>query len=190
MRGDCQALTKTLARSSEYCITGLDDVMTDEPDQHLLDRQITRFKNMAKTPRRGASHQDSNAPAHFVPLAVIIDEYDGVLGQYISATGADDVVVTMPVTVDVAREGKQKFFVAVAVTTAFDGPEALSDEIERTAPKGHRPVFAWVPANLFGCNDFGIFIDEVPIGEVLKNSLVNEVIEQAAIEATVVALGK
>ena len=35
---------------------------------------------MAKTPRRGASHQDSNAPAHFVPLAVIIDEYDGVLG--------------------------------------------------------------------------------------------------------------
>jgi len=96
----------------------------------------------------------------------------------------------MPVTVDVAREGKQKFFVAVAVTTAFDDPEALSDEIERTVPKGHRPVFAWVPANLFGRDDFGIFIDEVPIGEVLKNSLVNEVIEQAAIEATVVALGK
>ena len=103
--------------------------------------------------------------------------------------GAGDVVVTMPVTVDVAREGKQKFFVAVAVTTAFDDPEALADEIERTAPKGHRPVFAWVPANLFGRDDFGIFIDEVPIGEVLKNSLVNEVIEQAAIEATVVALG-
>ena len=145
---------------------------------------------MVKTTKRGASHQDSNAPAHFVPLAVIIDEYDGVLGQYISATGAGDVVVTMPVMVDVAREGKQKFFVAVAVTTAFDDPEALSDEIERTAPKGHRPVFAWVPANLFGRDDFGIFIDEVPIGEVLKNSLVNEVIEQAAIEATVVALGK
>tara|TARA_B110000305_G_scaffold236184_1_gene297107 strand:- start:1917 stop:2354 length:438 start_codon:yes stop_codon:yes gene_type:complete len=145
---------------------------------------------MAKTTKRGASHQDSNAPAHFVPLAVIIDEYEGVLGKYISATGAGDVVVTMPVTVDVAREGKQKFFVAVAVTTAFDDPEALSDEIERTAPKGHRPVFAWVPANLFGRDDFGIFIDEVPIGEVLKNSLVNEVIEQAAIEATVVALGK
>jgi hypothetical protein len=145
---------------------------------------------MAKTTKRGAPHQDSNAPAHFVPLAVIIDEYDGVLGHYISATGAGDVVVTMPVTVDVAREGKQKFFVAVAVTTAFDDPEALSDEIERTAPKGHRPVFAWVPANLFGRDDFGIFIDEVPIGEVLKNSLVNEVIEQAAIEATVVALGK
>ena len=59
---------------------------------------------MAKTTKRGASHQDRNAPAHFVPLAVIIDEYDGVLGQYISATGAGDVVVTMPVTVDVARD--------------------------------------------------------------------------------------
>ena len=72
----------------------------------------------------------------------------------------------------------------------FDDPEALADEIGRTAPKGHRPVFAWVPADLYGRDDFGIFIDEVPIGEVLKNSLVNEVIEQAAIEATVVALGK
>ena len=145
---------------------------------------------MIKTTKRGASHQDSNSPAHFVPLAVIIDEYDGVLGHYISATGAGDIVVTMPVTVDVAREGKKKFFVAVAVTTAFEDPEALSDEVERTAPKGHRPVFAWVPANLFGRDDFAIFINEVPIGEVLKNSLVNEVIEQAAIEATVVARGK
>ena len=168
----------------------LDGVMTGQPDQHPPDRQITRFKNMVKTTKRGASHQDSNAPAHFVPLAVIIDEYDGALGQYMSATGAGDVVVTMPVTVDVAREGKQNFFVAVAVTTAFEDPEALSDEVERTSPKGHRPVFAWVPANLFGRDDFGIFIDEVPIGEVLKNGLVNEVIEQAAIEATVVALGK
>ena len=145
---------------------------------------------MVKTTKRGASYQDSNAPAHFVPLAVIIDEYDGVLDQYMSATGAGDVVVTMPVAVNVAREGKQKFFVAVAVTTAFDDPEALSDEIERTTPKGHQPVFAWVPANLFGRDNFGIFIDEAPIGEVLKNGLVNEVIEQAAIEATVVALGK
>jgi hypothetical protein len=188
--GQIGAPIKTLARSSEYCITVLDGVMTGQPDQHPPDRQITRFKNMVKTTKRGASHQDSNTPAHFVPLAVIIDEYDGVLGQYMSATGAGDVVVTMPVTVDVAREGKQKFFVAVAVTTAFEGPEALSDEVERTAVKGHRPVFAWVPANLFGRDDFGIFIDEVPIGEVLKNSLVNEVIEQAAVEATVVALGK
>jgi hypothetical protein len=168
--------------------------MAGQPDQHQSDqdqsdRQITRFKNMAKISKLGAPHQDSDGPAHFVPLTVIIDEYDGVLGKYISATGASDVVVTMPVTVDVAREGKQKFFVAVAVTTAFDDPEALLDEIERTAPKGHRPVFAWVPANLFGRVDFGVFIDEAPIGEVLKNSLVNEVIEQAAIEATVVSLG-
>lgn len=143
---------------------------------------------MAKTNKRGSAKSGSDAPAHFVPLAVIINEYDGVLGHYMSATGAHDVVVTMPVTVDVVREGKQKFFVAVAVTTGFDEPEALSDEIERTAPKGHRPLFAWVPANLYGTDDFGIFIDEVPIGEALKNGLVNEIIEQAAIEATVVAL--
>ena len=147
-------------------------------------------KKMVKRSRRTKSDTVRDSPAHFVPLAVIINDYAASLFGYMRANNANDVVVTMPVTIDVTNEGKQKFFVAVAVTTAFEDPEALSDEVERTAPKGHRPVFAWVPANLFGRDDFGIFIDEVPIGEVLKNSLVNEVIEQAAIEATVVALGK
>ena len=62
----------------------------------------------------------------------------------------------MPVTVDVAREGKQKFFVAVAVTMAFDDPEALSDEIERTAPKGHRPMSLWGGSFNFIRQRFGV----------------------------------
>ena len=95
--------------------------MTGQPDQHPPDRQITRFKNMVKTTKRGALHQDSNAPAHFVPLAVIIDEYDGVLGQYMSATGAGNVVVTMPVAVDLDREGQPHLFGAVAVSPGYDG---------------------------------------------------------------------
>ena len=103
---------------------------------------------MAKTSKRRSAPPISNNPAHFVPLGVIMSDYDGVLAKYMSDNNAGDVVITMPVTVDVAGEGKQKFFVAVAVTTSFDEPEALSDEIERSAPKGHRPLFAWVPANL------------------------------------------
>ena len=143
---------------------------------------------MAKTSKRRSAPPISNNPAHFVPLGVIMSDYDGVLAKYMSDNNAGDVVITMPVTVDVAGEGKQKFFVAVAVTTSFDEPEALSDEVERSAPKGHCPLFAWVPANLYGTDEFGIFIDEMPIGETLKNGLVNEVLEQAAVEATVVAL--
>ena len=143
---------------------------------------------MVNTSRRRSAPPSSKNPAHFVPLGVIMRDHDGVLAHYMNENKADDVVITMPVTVDVAGEGKQKFFVAVAVTTSFDEPEALSDEIERSAPKGHCPLFAWVPANLYGTDEFGIFIDEMPIGETLKNGLVNEVLEQAAVEATVVAL--
>ena len=145
---------------------------------------------MANNSRRAARGTPNDDPAHFVPLAVIIDDYAANLFGYMRENNTDDVVVTMPVTVDVADQGKKKFFVAVAVTTRFDGPEVLSDEIERTTPKGHTPLFAWVPANLYNSKEFGIFIDEAPIGEVLKNGLVNEVIEQAAVEETVISLNR
>ena len=145
---------------------------------------------MAKNSKREKSEQSTEAPAHFVPLAVIINEYSGALEYYMDKNITNDVVVTMPVSIDVAGKGTKKFFVAVAVTTRFDGPEALSDEIERSVPKGHVPLFAWVSANLYNTDEFGIFIDEMPIGEVLKNSLVNEVIERASIEKTVISLGQ
>ena len=147
-------------------------------------------KKMVKRSRRTKSDTVRDSPAHFVPLAVIINDYEASLFGYMRANNANDVVVTMPVTIDVTNQGKQKFFVAVAVTTRFEGPEALSDEIERTAPKGHTPLFAWVPANLYNSKEFGVFIDEAPIGEVLKNGLVNEIIEQAAVEKTVISLNR
>ena len=147
-------------------------------------------KKMVKRSRRTKLDTVKDSPAHFVPLAVIINDYAATLFGYMRANNADDVVVTMPVTVDVTNQGKKKFFVAVAVTTGFEGPEALSDEIERTAPKGHTPLFAWVPANLYNSREFGVFVDEAPIGEALKNGLVNEIIEQAAVEDTVISLNR
>ena len=145
---------------------------------------------MVKRSRRTKSDAVKDSPAHFVPLAVIINDYEASLFGYMRANNANDVVVTMPVTIDVTNQGTKKFFVAVAVTTRFEEPEALSDEIGRSAPKGHTPLFAWVPANLYNSKEFGVFIDEAPIGEVLKNGLVNEIIEQAAVEETVVSLNR
>ena len=156
---------------------------------NLITYQGKRLK-MAKNFKHEKQNSTVDAPAHFVPLGVIINEYSGKLERYMIKNVTRDVVITMPVSVDVANKGKQKFFVAVAVTTRFDGPEALSDEIGRTSPKGHIPLFAWVPANLYNSDEFGIFIDELPIGEVLKNGLVNELIEQADIEKTVIALSQ
>jgi hypothetical protein len=131
---------------------------------------------------------DQLSPAHFVPLADIMQSHDGALLSYMRDTNASDVVVTMPISVEIANEDVQKFFVTVAVTTLFDSPEPLSDEARRITPKHHQTVFAWIPADCYGTDDFGIYIDEVAIGETLKNGLVGEVIDKAAIEAAVMAL--
>ena len=133
---------------------------------------------------------DQLSPAHFVPLADIMQSHDGALLSYMRDTNASDVVVTMPISVEIANEDVQKFFVTVAVTTLFDSPEPLSDEARRITPKHHQTVFSWIPADCYGTDDFGIYIDEVSIGETLKNGLVGEVIDKAAIEAAVMALAE
>ena len=130
------------------------------------------------------------SPAHFVPLADLLQSYDGAVHNYIQDCKAHNVVVTMPISVEIADKGMEKFFVAVAVTMQFDSPEPLSDEARRQAPKGHQTVFAWIPADTYDTADFGIYIDDIEIGENLKNGLVGEVIDKASIEDAVIALSK
>ena len=129
-------------------------------------------------------------PAHFVPLADIMQSYDGAVHNYMQDCEAHNVVVTMPISVEIADKGMEKFFVAVALTMQFDSPEPLSDEARRQTPKGHQTVFAWVPANLYEMADFGIYIDDIEVGENLKNGLVGEVIDKASIEDAVIGLSK
>jgi len=128
---------------------------------------------------------DEPVAAHFVPLAVIMRDHGGDLAAYMSANRTRDVTVTMPVEMEVAGKGGQKFFVAVAVTWHFDSAEPLHDAAIADCPKGHRLVFAWVPADRHGSDDFGIYIEDAGIGETLQNGLVAEIIEQARIEALV-----
>ena len=149
---------------------------------------MSRLTSKDAATSKGAADQLS--PAHFVPLADIMQSHDGALLSYMRDTNASDVVVTMPISVEIANKDVQKFLVTVAVTTQFDSPEPLSDEARRITPKHHQTVFAWIPADCYGTDDFGIYIDEVAIGETLKNGLVGEVIEKAAIEAAVIALAE
>ena len=123
--------------------------------------------------------------AHFVPLSIIMADHDGELSRYMEASGSRDVVVTMPVTMDVVGRGTQSFFVAVAVTWHFDNAEPLQDAALADCPDGHQCLFAWVPADRAGSDDFGIYIDDIGAGETLQNGMVAEVIEQARIEAAV-----
>ena len=130
------------------------------------------------------------SPAHFVPLADIMQSHDGAVHNYMRQNDAPNVVVTLLISVEIADKGAQKFFVAVAVTMQFDSAEPLSDEARRQTPKGHQTVFAWIPANTYDTADFGIYIDDIEIGENLKNGLVGEVIDKASIEDAVIALSK
>ena len=149
---------------------------------------MSRLTSKDAATSKGAADQLS--PAHFVPLADIMQSHDGALLSYMRDTNASDVVVTMPISVEIANKDVQKFLVTVAVTTQFDSPEPLSDEARCITPKHHQTVFAWIPADCYGTDDFGIYIDEVAIGETLKNGLVGEVIDKAAIEAAVIALAE
>jgi hypothetical protein len=125
------------------------------------------------------------ASAHFVPLAAILADYGGEIGAYIRGTGSRDNVVTMPVEMEVAGTGGRMFFVAVAVTWNFDSAEPLQDAAAEECPKGHECLFAWVPAHLFGKEDFGIYINDIGVGDNLQNGLVAEIIEKAKIEEAV-----
>ena len=125
------------------------------------------------------------ASAHFVPLAAILADYGGEIGAYIRGTGSRDNVVTMPVEMEVSGKGGRMFFVAVAVTWNFDSAEPLQDAAAEECPKGHECLFAWVPAHLFGKEDFGIYINDIGVGDNLQNGLVAEIIGKAKIEEAV-----
>ena len=108
--------------------------------------------------------------AHFVPLSVIMSDHGGDLASYMAASGSSDVVVTMPVTMDVVGRGTQSFFVAVAVTWHFDSAEPLQDAVTADCPKGLQCLFAWVPADRAGTDEFGIYIDDIGAGEHLGSA--------------------
>ena len=132
--------------------------------------------------------QETSSHTYFVPLATIMEDHGGNLSAAMKTDDLRNCIVTMPIDMDVVKAGVQSFFVGVAVTCDFDSPEALSDEFTRSAPEGHIPIFAWIPANRYGSDDFGIFIDPNDHGETLVNGMIGEIIEQAQIEMTVVEL--
>ena len=126
--------------------------------------------------------------AHFVPLSTITGLYKGSLEAYMRDTGCRDVVITMQVTMEVAGSKGNRYFVALGVTWNFDSSEPLADAVAADCPQAHKYLFGWVPAHRFGQDDFGIYIDDIGVGDTLQNGMVAEIIEQAGVEAAVMAL--
>jgi len=101
-----------------------------------------------------------------------------------------NILVTWQVEIEVKKAGKQRFFVSVAVCFTPDQDEEIRDIASQLCPKGTTPIFVFIPAYSFGSRDFGIYIAENNLGEILVNGLVNEVIEKAGIEEAVTPTGQ
>ena len=126
-----------------------------------------------------------NAPLT-ITLEAVMSDYDGQLARLANAqTDSRNFLITWQVEMEVKSSEKQAFFVAVAVCFSSGQDDEVRDIADQLCPSGKTPIFAFIPAYSFGSKDFGIFIAENNLGEILVNGLVNEVIEQAGIEEAV-----
>ena len=121
-----------------------------------------------------------------ISLGTIMDDFNGQLNTACKAhDNPDHILVNWPGEVEVKNQGIQHFFVTVAVSFAEGGEDELADIASQLCPEKHHPLFAFIPGYAYGRKDFGVFIAESGQGENLVNGLINEVVQQAGIEAAV-----
>ena len=127
-----------------------------------------------------------NSDPVIISLEEVMADYKGKLSALLHRQKQKpNILVTWQVEIEVKKAGKQRFFVLVAVCFTPDQDEEIRDISSQLCPKGTTPIFVFIPAYSFGSRDFGIYIAENNLGEILVNGLVNEVIEQAGIEEAV-----
>jgi len=132
-----------------------------------------------------------NSDPVIISLEEVMTDYKGKLSALLHRQKQKpNILVTWQVEIEVKKSGKQRFFVSVAVCFTPDQDEEMRDIASQLCPKGTTPIFVFIPAYSFGSRDFGIYIAENNLGEILVNGLVNEVIEQAGIEEAVTQTGQ
>ena len=132
-----------------------------------------------------------NSDPVIISLEEVMTDYKGKLSALLHRQKQKpNILVTWQVEIEVKKAGKQRFFVSVAVCFTPDQDEEIRDISSQLCPKGTTPIFVFIPAYSYGSRDFGIYIAENNLGEILVNGLVNEVIEQAGIEEAVTQTGQ
>ena len=132
-----------------------------------------------------------NSDPVIISLEEVMTDYKGKLSALLHRQKQKpNILVTWQVEIEVKKAGKQRFFVSVAVCFTPDQDEEIRDIANQLCPKGTTPIFVFIPAYSFGSRDFGIYIAENNLGEILVNGLVNEVIEKAGIEEAVTQTGQ
>ena len=132
-----------------------------------------------------------NIDPFIISLEEVMTDYNGKLSALLHRQKQKpNILVTWQVEMEVKKAEKQRFFVSVAVCFTPNQDEEIRDIASQLCPKGTTPIFVFIPAYSFGSRDFGIYIAENNLGEILVNGLVNEVIEKAGIEEAVTQTGQ
>ena len=120
-----------------------------------------------------------------ISLSDIREKFRGSLKSYLSENNLSDVIILFPADIDVKDHGRIRFFAVMAVTTNFSMPELIEPFARSFADENQEPLFSWVPAHLFGSDEFSIHIEPCEFGELLVNGIFGEIIREANIEEAV-----
>ena len=123
-----------------------------------------------------------------VNLSDIRNDFGGSLRRYLEDNKITDVIIIFSADINVKNQDKANFFVSMAITTNFLLPEMIEPFTRSLANEHQKFLFSWVPAHLFGTEEFSIFIENSEFGEFLVNGLVGEIIREANVEDAVAFL--
>ena len=105
-----------------------------------------------------------------VSLFDIRDKFRCSLKYYLTENNLSDVIILFPAEIDVKNHGRIPFFAVMAVTTNFLIPELIEPFARSFADENQKSLFSWVPAHLYGSDEFSIHI-ESPILSLLGRSI-------------------
>ena len=128
---------------------------------------------------------DDAPDCHIITIAEILDEHDGKLSSFMKKTGARNVIVTMQVEMSVGGGKPKKHGAALGVTYDYPDADELLTMTQQFFPKKVPYAFGWVPANLYGSDKFGIFIEQGQLGDKLANGLIDDIIQTIKVEDAV-----
>ena len=123
-----------------------------------------------------------------VSLADLRDKFGGSLKKYLKKNKLSDVIILFPADIDVKDHGRINFFAVMAVSMNFYAPDMIEPFVRSLAKENQKVLFCWVPAHLFGSDEFTIHIESSEFGELLVNGIVGEIIREANIEEAVAYL--
>ena len=132
-----------------------------------------------------SSFSSAEPECHFITLAEILSDYEGSLSRYIEKTAARNIIITMQVDMSVAGAKAKHYGAALAISHDYEDAEELLNLARQSMPKKMPLAFGWVPANLYGTDEFGIFIEQGTLGDMLANGLIDDMIQSAKVEEAV-----